>query len=79
MAVKALSTHLKMDAGSLQIRTRNNGRPRVLIIGAGISGIAAANALSKAGFTDFAVLEATDRIGGRIHSIDIGKNVVHDV
>ena len=46
--------------------------PRTVIIGAGISGIAAGNTLANAGFHDFVILEATDRIGGRIHSIDLG-------
>ena len=47
--------------------------PKVVIIGAGISGLAAASDLAKAGFTDVMVLEASDRVGGRIWSIDLGK------
>lgn len=46
---------------------------KVLIIGAGISGIAAGNHLTEAGFTDFKILEASDRTGGRILTVDLGK------
>ncbi len=38
--------------------------PRILIIGAGFGGVAVANALVKAGFTDLTMLEKADRIGG---------------
>lgn len=43
----------------------------VCIIGAGISGLAAAEALNKKGFRTI-ILEARDRIGGRIDSREIG-------
>jgi cation diffusion facilitator CzcD-associated flavoprotein CzcO len=46
---------------------------KVAIIGAGISGISAAEKLASYGFTDFKILEATDRIGGRIWTKDIGN------
>jgi monoamine oxidase len=42
-------------------------KSRVIIIGAGFSGLAAAYALSKKG-VDFVVLESRNRIGGRVHS-----------
>jgi len=57
----------------------------VIIIGAGISGLAAARELSKAG-VETIVLEARDRIGGRIHTIhdervgipiELGAEFVH--
>ena len=44
---------------------------RVLVVGAGISGLTVANALTQAG-VECAVLEARDRIGGRLHTIDLG-------
>ena len=47
--------------------------PRVLVIGAGISGIRAANVLVNAGYNDVLVLEASNRTGGRIWSVDLGK------
>ncbi|GLJ36650.1 hypothetical protein SUGI_0737340 [Cryptomeria japonica] len=43
-----------------------------IIIGAGISGIMAAKTLSEKGVTDFIILEATNRIGGRMHKESVG-------
>lgn len=45
---------------------------KVCIIGAGAAGLSAANSLVKNGIQDFIVLEARNRIGGRILSLDIG-------
>ena len=42
-------------------------RPTVLVVGAGIAGLAAARELERLGW-DVTVLEARDRIGGRVHS-----------
>ncbi len=50
--------------------------PKIVIIGAGISGIAAGNYLASAGFKDFVILEASDKVGGRIHSIDLGEDSI---
>jgi monoamine oxidase len=44
---------------------------RVLVVGAGIAGLTVANALSHAG-VECVVLEARDRIGGRLHTVDLG-------
>ena len=43
----------------------------VIVVGAGLSGLNAAVELSDAG-VDVQVLEAADRIGGRVHTIDLG-------
>lgn len=48
----------------------------VLIIGAGAAGIAAATRLMAHGFRDVTVLEAGNRIGGRVHTIPFGANVL---
>jgi spermine oxidase len=45
--------------------------PKIVIIGAGAAGLAAASRLFKNGFKDVIVLEASDRIGGRIHSVNV--------
>lgn len=46
--------------------------PRIVIIGAGASGIAAASKLYENGFENILILEAQDRIGGRIHTTQFG-------
>ena len=58
----------------------------VLILGGGISGIAAAKALSDHGIKDFIILEGTDRIGGRMRkmqfhntTIELGANWIQGV
>jgi monoamine oxidase len=60
---------------------------RVAIIGAGVAGLTAARALVEDGF-EVVVIEARDRMGGRIHSVDddeyggtaeFGAMFVHDV
>lgn len=57
-----------------------------LVLGAGISGLTAARALVRAGL-DVAVVEARDRIGGRVHTvhdarnpapIELGAELVHE-
>ncbi|KAF9608498.1 hypothetical protein IFM89_009864 [Coptis chinensis] len=60
--------------------------PTVIIIGAGMSGISAAQRVSDAGIKDILILEATNRIGGRIHktdfaglSVELGANWVEGV
>ena len=47
----------------------------VLVLGAGIAGIAAARTLEVNGIHDFVILEATDRIGGRIRKDDGNPNL----
>lgn len=62
--------------------------PKIIIIGAGIAGLTAANHFAKSG-KEFQVqiLEASDRIGGRIQKldnfadyfpVDLGASLVHD-
>lgn len=57
---------------------------KVLILGAGLSGITAAKTLLENNITDFYVLEGQDYIGGRIHAvqfegvtIETGANWLH--
>jgi polyamine oxidase len=48
---------------------------RVVVVGAGMSGLTVANALTQAG-VECVVLEARDRIGGRLHTVDVGGSPV---
>lgn len=49
---------------------------KVIIVGAGAAGYAAACRLLEKGITNIKILEAQDRIGGRIHTIDFGSGKV---
>ncbi|KAK9887446.1 hypothetical protein WA026_022592 [Henosepilachna vigintioctopunctata] len=49
---------------------------KVIIIGAGAAGIATASRLLQNNITDFRILEAEKRIGGRIHSVHFGDAFV---
>ena len=46
---------------------------QVLIIGGGVSGLSAASCLVKNGITDFRLLEARGRLGGRVVAITVGE------
>lgn len=48
----------------------------ILIIGAGASGFAAASKLIANGFRNVLLLEAENRIGGRIYTIPFGAGVL---
>lgn len=48
---------------------------RVLVVGAGLSGLTAATHLQTAGF-DVTVIEARDRVGGRVHSLRLDNGAV---
>lgn len=77
-----LAAGMARAAGFSQEARRRSGR--VLVIGAGIAGLAAARRLREAGM-EVIVLEARDRIGGRIHTrdhfgnggVDLGASWIH--
>lgn len=50
--------------------------PKIIIVGAGGAGIAAATKLLENGYNDVIILEAQDRIGGRVYSIPYGTGYI---
>lgn len=50
--------------------------PRVLVVGAGVSGLSAAHTLrtASAGTVEVVVLEGRNRLGGRVHTVALGAN-----
>ncbi|CAO1433033.1 unnamed protein product [Diamesa serratosioi] len=50
--------------------------PKIVIIGAGLAGVSAAVKLVENGFENVVILEAENRIGGRINSVPFAKSVI---
>jgi monoamine oxidase len=74
----------KPDAGASDAGQSSNGDVDILIIGAGMAGLSAAAKIKANGGRTVRVLEARDRLGGRIHTdrstgtaIDLGAAWVH--
>ncbi|EDW79990.1 uncharacterized protein Dwil_GK12302 [Drosophila willistoni] len=65
-----------MSSTSIRLLSKTKQTARIVIIGAGAAGIAAATRLLEQGFRNVVVIEAEDRIGGRINTIPFADNVV---
>ena len=82
-----LSSAAALAAAALNLDRTHAATTRadVIVVGAGISGLAAATALRKAGYTVI-VLEARNRIGGRVWTnrdlgapLDLGASWIHGI
>ena len=49
---------------------------KILILGAGMSGVAAAKKLKELGYTNFEIIEGSNRVGGRVFHLTMGNTVV---
>ncbi|MDF1863677.1 MAG: FAD-dependent oxidoreductase [Saprospiraceae bacterium] len=47
-------------------------KPKIIVIGAGVSGLTTAKLLHEDGF-DVTILEAKERIGGRTYTLNLGE------
>lgn len=54
----------------------NTKSPEIVIVGAGLSGFSAAAKLMENGCSDITLLEAEDRIGGRVHSVPYSNGLI---
>lgn len=59
-----------------QLTRKSLETTRIVVIGAGPSGIAASTRLIEMGFQNVILLEAENRIGGRIHTVPFADNVI---
>ncbi|MDX8346915.1 FAD-dependent oxidoreductase [Cognatiyoonia sp. IB215446] len=78
------TVHAAYESGLIAADAVNQtGAQRICVVGAGMSGLAAASSLAKSG-NDVTILEARDRIGGRIWTdeglgapLDLGASWIH--
>ena len=85
LAAVALSGRMALDVSAAEFKRTRTGQ-RSLVIGAGIAGLAAASELKRMGH-EVVVLEARERIGGRICTsrrwndapLDLGATWIHGV
>lgn len=73
--VSVENNHSNVLVQRRSIVTKNMNK-KIIIIGGGAAGFAAASRLILNGFNNLVILEAEDRIGGRVHTIPYGKNVL---
>jgi monoamine oxidase len=79
-----LLRHLAIAAALPGVRAATRSSPEVLVLGAGMAGLAAARDLARAG-RRVRVLESRGRIGGRVHTstawsdlpVDLGASWIH--
>ncbi|KAM4064420.1 flavin containing amine oxidoreductase [Hirsutella rhossiliensis] len=73
LAIVALAVHSSQAAVAQPLQQHDSCRKTtVAVLGGGMAGIAAAQALSNASISDFLILEYQDRIGGRAHHTTFG-------
>ena len=62
-------TYSHAGALNCEVPAANKGRYSVVVIGAGVSGLSAAHQLMRRGICDVLVVEALDRMGGRVKQV----------
>ena len=63
---------LHLGTGTFAINAKSGKKTKVLILGAGVSGIIAAKTLADKNIADFIVLEGQDYVGGRVKHVPFG-------
>lgn len=68
------SCEISSDSADDPLNRGSQGKrqPRIVVIGAGLAGLSAVKLLLVKGFTDITILEASERIGGRVQSVKLG-------
>jgi len=64
------------EGGGKEEKEELENYSQFIVIGGGISGLSAASHLSKNGFNDFKLLEARNRLGGRIATMQLGGSKI---
>lgn len=61
-------------AATIPRQNNASSDPKILILGGGVSGIIAACTLTEQGFANFVIIEARDKLGGRLKSTSFGSS-----
>ena len=77
MEMLGLAHSTPANAENFELRKGSGNGKSVVILGAGIAGLVAAHELKQAGY-DVTVLEARERVGGRVWSIRGGDRIIHN-
>ena len=80
-----MAAHVRQEeTGAAAVSIASSETAHVLVLGAGMAGIACARALVDGGITDVLVLEGQGRVGGRVacerfagHIVELGANWIH--
>jgi hypothetical protein len=79
-------TKAEMEASGSSDASAHEKRPKVVVVGAGIAGLVAADRLQSTGSFKVVVLEGSDRVGGRVHTstfrgkrVELGAQWIHGI
>lgn len=79
-------TKAEMDASGSSDASAPRKRPKVVVVGAGIAGLVAADRLQSTGSFEVVVLEGSNRVGGRVHTstfrgkrVELGAQWIHGI
>jgi len=71
-----MATATAEEGDSVEEKEELENYSQFIVIGGGISGLSAASHLAKNGFNDFKLLEARNRLGGRIATMQLGGSKI---
>ncbi|XP_071117269.1 uncharacterized protein [Haliotis cracherodii] len=79
VVASGITGSVRKDIHAQKCSHNSNGktnRAKVLILGAGAAGMSAAKELTQNGLTDFLIIEGSNRVGGRLKSVQFGGKTV---